>query len=216
MPIDRGVIDQQLQALGEGSRWWEHREMRDLPAVMHEDEQILAISRGKVARALKRLRRSWLIVVTQKRLLCIRSTGSSDWRQLDVNGAQIARLSLRLGPFNGRVLVLASGRKYRLLLPRDDAYRVVDALSKLGSRASESLTRVTPTLMVRRVIDHVLALPVAALNPVADKPAPPVPSRQLVLEERLHALELEVEELRQQVSFLEELLRQQHEPSRIS
>ena len=57
MPVDRGAIDQQLRALGEASRWNE-RELRDLPAVLHADETILAISRGKLAR-LRWMRRSF-------------------------------------------------------------------------------------------------------------------------------------------------------------
>jgi hypothetical protein len=50
MGMDRGRIDQQLEALGEGSRWWDVRELRDLPAVLDADEEILAIARGKLAR----------------------------------------------------------------------------------------------------------------------------------------------------------------------
>ena len=64
MPLDRGTIEQQLQALGEGARWWDVRELRDLPAVLNADEQILGIARGGIARA-GRVRRRWLIVATR-------------------------------------------------------------------------------------------------------------------------------------------------------
>ncbi|MBA2670512.1 MAG: hypothetical protein H0U67_09090 [Gemmatimonadetes bacterium] len=48
MPIDRGEIDAQLRAIGEGERWWEQREFRDLPHVLHPDERIQGIINGKV------------------------------------------------------------------------------------------------------------------------------------------------------------------------
>lgn len=212
MPLDRGVLDQQLQALGEGSRWWDQRELRDLPAVLYADERLVAIARGQPARAMRRLRRSWLIVVTEKRLLCLRSAARGNWQQLEVSAGQIVRVALRVGPFRGTVLVVAGGRKYRLLVARADAHNLVAALSALVSPAHESVVAVTPTIVVRRVIDHVLALPAAALNPVTPG-AHPVPVDSTGIEERLHLLERDVEELRNQVRFMEQLLHQQHETS---
>jgi hypothetical protein len=205
MPIDRGVIDQQLLTLRESSHWWDQREFRDLPAVLHADEHIIALSRGKLAR----FRRKWLIVVTDRRLVCMRSAGGTGWHQLEVSAEQIERAALRVGPFRGRVLVVAGGQTYRLLVPRQDAYKLMTALSDLGTHANDALTGFGPARMVRRVMDHVLALPAAALNPG-------VPVRVAVTtdtsatDRRFQALEDEVQELRQQVDFLEQLLRERH------
>jgi len=209
MPIDRGVIDQQLEALGESRHWWEQREMRDLPAVLHSDERILAIARGRIAR-LRWLRRSWLIVVTERRLLCLRSGNRQSWRQMEVNANQMTRVTLRIGPFRGRVVLVAGGHTYRLLVPKADGYKLLTALSGLRSPAREALSGLRPTLMVRRVIDHVLALPAAVLNP--DTRDAPVPSKSADVadDERVQSLETELDELRQQVDFLEQLLRQHH------
>lgn len=212
MPLDRGVVDQQLQALGEGSRWWNERELRDLPAVLDPDEQILAISRGKLARP-RWLRRSWLIVVTGKRLLCLRSGSETGWRQFEVGAAQIDRVALRVGPFRGRVLVIASGHTYRLLVPRPDAYRVADALMSLRVPITRGHATFAATRMVGRVIEHVLALPAVALSPNAiAKPVVAQPDTSTT-EDRFQALEEEVQELRRQVDFLEQLLRQRHPPA---
>lgn len=210
MPLDRGIIDQQLQALGDSARWWNERELRDLPSVLYGDEQILAISRGKIAR-LRWLRRSWLIVVTDRRLLCMRSSGTS-WRQLEVPAGQIYRAALRVGPFHGRVLVVAAGHKFRLLVPRDDAYRLMTALSGLGTHGQQPLLGFAPTRLVQRVIGHVLALPAAALGPDAPRPLPTPPAPDTAaLEQRVQVLEAELNELRQQVDFLEQLLRDRHD-----
>jgi hypothetical protein len=205
MPIDRGIIDQQLQALRESPGWWDQREFRDLPAVLHADENIIAISRGKIAR-VRWLRRSWLIVVTDRRLLFIRSTGRTGWRQLEVGAHQITRVALRVGLFRGRVRVMAGTETYRLLVPRADAYKLMSALSSLGTPSNEAFFGFAPARMVRRVMDHVLALPAAALNPDSPRPLPaPVPG---VVDQRVQSLEEEVQELRQQIDFMEQLLRQ--------
>ncbi|MGD8279093.1 MAG: PH domain-containing protein, partial [Gemmatimonadota bacterium] len=171
MPLDRGIIDQQLEALGESTRWWEEREFRDLPAVLRADENLLALSRGKVAR-VRVTHRTWLIVVTDQRLLCLRSMRRAGWRQLEIGAGKILRVALRIGPFRGRVIVSSAGRTCRLLVARADGYRLSSVLSTLCAPAKPVSSRLRPTLMVRRVIDHVLALPAAALGPDAPPPKP--------------------------------------------
>jgi hypothetical protein len=210
MPIDRGVLEQQLQMLGESSRWWGRRELRDLPAVLDADERILAISHGKIAR-VRLLRRSWLIVVTGRRLLCLRSSGRVSWSQLEMSADQITRLALRVGLFRGRVLVEAADRTYRLLVPRDDAYKLLSALASLGP-GDQGETRYGPTRMVQRVMDHVLALPAAAFQPGATRTTGSGSARDThANDQRVQTLEDEVQELRKQVDFLEQLLRERHE-----
>ncbi len=210
MAIDRGTIDKQLQALGDSARWWDQRELRDLPSVMNEGERILAIARGKLAR-VRWLRRSWLIVATDRRLLCLRSGGPTKWQQVEVDAGQITRVALRVGPLRGRVVVVAGGNTYRLLVPRPDSYKLSDALSRLSTHSRDALSVPGPTLVVRRVFDHVLSLPAAVLNP-----APPLalvktpPPETAMLDERVAQLEEQVQELQRQVTFLEDLLRERH------
>ena len=210
MSIDRGIIDRQLQDLGESATWWNHRELRDLPAVLDAEERILAIGRGKIAR-MRWLRRSWLIVVTDRRLLCMRSNSGTSWRQLEVGADQITRVSLRVGVFRGRVLVVAGGHTYRLLVPRPVAYRLSTALTGLARTGHERVSGFGPTRMVRRVIDHVLALPAAAFDPGTPQPAAvaaPVRVDTSQIEQRCDMLEDQVQELQRQVEFLEQLLRE--------
>lgn len=209
MPIDRGIIDQQLHALRESSQWWDVREFRDLPAVLHSDEHIVALSRGKIAR-MRWLRRTWLIVVTDRRIVCMRSTGGTGWRQLEVPAGQIERAALRVGLFRGRVLVVAGGQTFRLLVPRPDAYKLMSALSTLGNHAKDTFSGFGPTQFVRRVMDHVLALPGAALDPEGPRQIQARPPAAILAEQRVQSLEEEVQELRQQVDFLEQLLRERH------
>jgi hypothetical protein len=207
MPLDRGAIDQQLQAIGEGSRWWDVRELRDLPLVLRDDERILAIGRGRIAR-VRWLRRTWLVVATDQRLIFLRSFSSSGWRHLEVNVAHIERLSLRTGPFRGRLLVATSGSVHRVLLERDQAYRMHAALSELGAAGRLAPTGFAAGRMVRRMFDHVMALPAAAFSPNAVPPQIPARTQDTAeLEQRVHQLEEQVQEMQEQIEFLEQLLR---------
>jgi len=207
MPLDRGTIDQQLESLGEGARWWDQRELRDLPSVLVEDEQILAISRGKLGRP-RWLHRSWLVVLTDHRLLCLRSSSSPSWRQLEVPNSQVVRVNLRIGPFRGRVMVVTAGRTYRLLLPRTDAYRIQATLAGLVQPGKAVVSGFGPARMARRVIDHVLALPAVALAPQGkpERPPAPPPPDTSGLERHVQVLEDQILLLQQQVDFMEQLL----------
>lgn len=213
MSIDRGYLDQQLKALGEGSRWWDQREMRDLPAVLSPDEHILAISRGKVGR-VRWLRRNWLMVVTDRRLLCMRSSRGPSWRQLELAANQMVRIAIRLGLFRGRVVIETDGSTFKLLVPKTDAYKLASVLSSVARGGQSALSGPGATRMVKRVIDHVLALPAAAFNPEASTGLVPIaPPPQPPAESREDVLENQIEQLQAQVEFLEELLQQKHNPA---
>ena len=206
MPLDRGLIDQQLQALGESSNWWDQRELRDLPAVLDPDEQIRAISRGHIAR-LRAPRRKWLIIATNRRLLFLRSGRRTSWQQLEVSTGQITLVRMRTGVLHGRVLVQAGSLRYRLVVPRADAYKLTAALSSIVKPRQDE-PGFGPTRIIRRMVDHVLALPVATFNPDAPVKPAPAPAIDDVVEKRVSLLEEQVHELQQQVDFLEKLLQQ--------
>lgn len=210
MPLDRGIIDQQLQALGEATRWWDERELRDLPAVLHTGEHILAVARGKLAR-VRLLRRSWLIVVTEKRLLCMRAAGRS-WRQFEIPGSQIRRVSYRVGPFRGRVLIVTGAHTYKLLVPKADGYKLLAALSGVADSGEDKFPGFGPTRVVRRVFDHILSLPAAALNPEPPGTMRRVSPDTSATDKRVEMLEEQVQALQQQVDFLEQLLHDRARP----
>ena len=207
MPLDRGTIEQQLHALGESPRWWDRRELRDLPGALNAGETIKAIAAGKLFRP-RLLRRPWLIVVTDARLLCIRSGTRMSRRQIELLAGEITRVWSGMGPFRSRVVVLAGGEKYRLLVRRADAFKLLTAISSLVHARPEPLQGAWPTAVAGRVVRHILALPTVALQPEPQKPEPPPAER--VDEERLANLEDQVQRLQQQVDFLENLLRRRY------
>ncbi|HSJ25966.1 MAG TPA: hypothetical protein VK929_14915 [Longimicrobiales bacterium] len=217
MPIDRGTVDLQLEALGGSSSWWNERELRDLPNVLVPGERILSIARGKLGR-LRWFRRSWLVVATDRRLLCLRSERKAGWRQFQVRAEEIRRAALRVGPFRGRVLAHTATDTWRVLLPRSEAYDLHQALSDIASPAAPSSNGGSPRRMVARVVDHILAFPAAAMEPDRPRRQVPVPAplpQPLpdAVTERMETLEEETDELRRQVSFLEQLLKERQTAS---
>jgi hypothetical protein len=205
MAMDRGILDQQLQALGEGPNWWVQREMRDLPAVLRADEEIHAIARGRLGR-LRGPRPSWLMIVTNQRLLCLRSSYTT-WRQFEIGAHQINSVTLRIRLFGGRLLIVTSDRTFRFQIHKADGQKLVNALARVASCGQDTLSG--PTHMVRRIVNHMLALPSAALNTYSEPRKTRVNAPVAVeADARVHAMEERIQELQQQVEFLEQLLRQ--------
>jgi hypothetical protein len=125
---------------------------------------------------------------------------------MEVATDRIKRVALRVGPLNGRLLVATSGPKYRLLLPRSGAYKLEAVLSRLV-RPDAAISGFAPARMMHRVVDHVLALPAVALAPLPTHSEPPADRGVQALVERVETLEETVQELQQQIAFLEQLLR---------
>jgi hypothetical protein len=127
-----------------------------------------------------------------------------------VAGRRIDRVTLRIGPLRGRVLVVAGDARYRLLVPRTSAYQLQSALVGLIPQRQLATSPYAPTRIVHRVMHHVMALPAVALGPDA-APAQELDARAAErLDERIQALESDVDALQQQVEFLEQLLRDRH------
>ena len=217
MPIDHAVIEKQLAALGEPSSWWERRELRELPTAMHADEQILAISAGKLVRT-GWLRKEWLIAVTNQRLICLQTSKRLGRRQLDLHATQITDVSIRTRVFKAIVIVRAYGEVYKLLVRRADAVKLVAALSQLMQpRERPAIASNSPGVMVGRVIRHMLALPYAAVENDSTAPASPPTPVPADVEARLQLIEDQLQRLQQQMDFIEELLQQRsvsfHQPT---
>ena len=207
MPLDHSIIEQQLAALGEPTTWWERRELRDLPSALNANEQIRAIAMGRLQRR-GLFQREWLIVVTHTRLLCLQTGKRMGRRQLDLHAGQMTDVSIRTRVMRALVIVRGYDVTYRLRVRRSDAIKLVTALSQLLQPRDRRVTSSgSPTVMVGRVIRHMLALPSAA---VGDVPlAPPEPTAPLLpddVDRRLQLLEDQIQRLQQQMDFIEELL----------
>jgi hypothetical protein len=218
MPVDRGVIDAQLREIGEGERWWERREFRELPYILYADERIQGITLGKLLGPRRpRLRPAgrWLFVATDQRLICLKHERFAR-KQVDIARGQITRVhrSNRLRSY--QITVETPERKYRLRIPKADAFRFAGALAPLIR--DSPVRRLGPELEPLSWIPGittVAALPGFAgiVSRVAMLSPPDYVTRDHVerLETTVERLQNDVERLQQQVTFLENLLQRRAE-----
>jgi len=220
MPVDRGEIDMQLKQIGEGENWWEQREFRDLPHILHAEERIQGVIMGRVLgprRPTLRPVGSWLIVATTQRLICLRQERFAR-KQVEIAAGQITRVhqSSRLRGF--QITIESPQRRLRIRIPKVNAFRFGSALSSLmpDPATVRPQTDLEPLAWLPG-ITTVAALPgfggivsrIAMLSP------PDYQSTQNTarLEEVVETLRTDVDRLQQQVAFLEDLLQKRAETS---
>lgn len=219
MPIDRGAIDAQLREIGEGDRWWEHREFRDLPHILHADEQIRGLASGKLLTARRprfRMMGSWLFVTTNQRLIALKQERFAR-KQIEITAGQVMRVRPSNRLRSCQIVVETPQRKYRLRVPKAEAFRFAGSLG--------TLMPTPPAQPLAVEADSWFMGTVAALPGVAglvervsgNTGHDSVPRAQFErLELTVEALQNDLERLRQQVSFLEDLLRKQSEDTFLS
>jgi hypothetical protein len=219
MPMDRGAIDAQLREIGEGERWWEQREFRDLPHMLHADERIQGLATGKLLGA-RRLRlwpsSSWLFVATNQRLLCLKQERFAR-RQVDITPGQVIRVSQGNRLRSYQINLETPARKFRLRIPKADAFRFAAAIEPFLPRVPER--KLHPDLEPLAWIPgftRVANLPgLAGVVSTVSKLSPPDPEVRgrdyhvERLEATVERLQTDVEQLQEKVAFLENLLLEQ-------
>jgi hypothetical protein len=215
MPIDRSAIDLQLREIGEGDRWWEHREFRDLPHILHADEAIVGIIAGKLLGARRpRLRsgRDWILVATTQRLICLKQERFAR-KQIEFAVGQIIRVQQSAGLRAYQITLDTAQARYRLRIPKTDAFRFARSLAHLMPNV-HLVAAANPQLAPGDAeprswlpgLSRMAALP--GIGGIAAKLSPPdeSPDRVARLESAVERLVVDVERLQQHVAFLEELL----------
>ena len=215
MPMDRGAIDAQLREIGEGDRWWELREFRDLPHILHPDERLQGMIRGKLLgprRPRVRPAGQWLVVATSQRLLCLKQDRFAR-KQVEIPAGQVTRIQSG-GKLRGwQIVIETPHQRLRLRVDKADAFRFAGALARLMPTAPAQPLDLDDRTRALLPGGGVAALPgvggiVARLT---RRPPPDLATREQVdrLENAVERMQGEVESLQQQVAFLEELLRKQ-------
>jgi hypothetical protein len=213
MTVDRGTIEQQLLALHEGEHWWEQREFRELPNLLYADERIYGLIRGKVLGRMPQIRpsRKWLIVVTNRRVLFLKHRGFTP-RHIVIFPDMVTRVfhSSRIRSY--QITIVTTVEKYRIRIPKADAFRFVQALAAVIP--SESVHQLSPSLEALSWVpgmSTVAQLPgverMLSRTSVLAAPQHTIRKDFERLEETVERLQSDVERLVEQVAFLEDLLR---------
>jgi hypothetical protein len=219
MPVDRGAIDANLREIGEGERWWEQREFRELPHILRPDERIRGITTGKLlGRKRPRVRPGrWLIVATNERIICLRQERFAR-KQVDMSPGQITSVQQSTGLRSYQIVIQTQLARYRIRIAKTDAFRFAGAIAPLVPDTTiRQLNPVFEPFTWIPGFTTMAALPGVSgiVSKVAVAPAAPsdAPKREELdrLQTTVDRLESDVERLQQQVAFLEDLLQKRSE-----
>lgn len=220
MPVDRGEIDAQLREIGEGERWWEQREFRDLPYILHADETIRGLANARIlGRVRPRVRpgRRWLVVVTSERVICLRQERFAR-KQIDIAPGQVAYVAQKSRLRSHQITIDTAQRRYRMRIPKDEAFRFGAALvSILPKAAGPQLHPDLEPLSWIPGVKTVATLPgMANIVSLLSPPDNPGQGKVERLEAAVDRLQADVDRLQQQVAFLEDLLEKRAEAALIT
>ncbi len=126
MPVDKSVIDKQLKELGSFDSWFTKKEIRYLPDVIDEEEEIKAITSGLHEG------NTWLIVITTRRILFLDKGMIYGLKQMEMPLTQITSVSHKTGLMFGDIEIYTAGGKKKIeTISKRDVPKVAAILSDL-------------------------------------------------------------------------------------
>jgi hypothetical protein len=132
MPVERSVVQSQLNELGDFHRFFTSKEIAYLPAILAEGETIHGITSGFYEA------KTWIIVITNLRLLFLDKGMFYGLKQVDMPLSQISSIAHRTGFFFGEIEVAtASGKRKIESISKRDVLKIASIISGLihGGRA---------------------------------------------------------------------------------
>ncbi|HUP88509.1 MAG TPA: PH domain-containing protein [Longimicrobiales bacterium] len=190
MPIEVVALEQQLQAIPEYDRWAARPELQDLAAIMNSGERITAGVQGMLIESGKLAMRTWLIIATNNRLLCLLKNGSASLRkvELPIGIMKAAYTDSKLGHHD--VIVESSAAKI--------------VISRMSKDAAVSLSSAL-TLRIKQIQE---AAAWTAAQPAAPTAAGPIASSaELTLTDEVRRLNLELEQTKKRLTIVEDFLK---------
>jgi hypothetical protein len=178
-------------------RWSDREEVHALPEILRPAEGLVAVGSGTVVKSARLAQSNWLVVLTDRRLLCLKGRAAVGRKVVDMPASQIRSVETS-GLFRKTLSLETDFGTLRVgSLTKSFAKELVEGLTAVMGAFSD-----TP--------GGAGALPNAELaTPDRSKAGPPGDSREAAhaLEDAVGALEEKVEELTDRVAFLEELVR---------
>ncbi len=133
MAVDKKIIDEQLANLGDFDRWFTKKEIKYLPEVIDEGEEIKAVTSGLHEG------NTWLIVVTNRRVIFLDKGFFYGLKQMEMPIEQITSVSHKLGIIFGSIEIqTAGGKKLIEDIDKKDVAKVASTISRLLRNLKES------------------------------------------------------------------------------
>ena len=178
--------------------WSDREEVRALPEILRPAEAVVAVGSGAVVRTGRLARSKWLVVLTDRRLLCIKGREAATRKVIDMPVAQIREVE--------------SSGLVRKTLSLDTGYGTLRIGGLTKPEAAELVSGITRGMGVyagdEPVAPEPRPAPADAGPDPSDGDAPGhAPEAVRDLEKTVARLEETVEELTDRVAFVEELVR---------
>lgn len=139
--IDPDSVESQLQALGDFHQWFTKKEIQHLPAVLSKGERIKALTSGLYQG------NTWLITVTDQRLLFLDKGMVFGLKQVELPLKQISALSHKTGLLFGEIHISTSGGKSVIqTIPKGEVAKIAAIISSLIREAHEVKVPVASTV----------------------------------------------------------------------
>jgi hypothetical protein len=132
MPVDKSVVDEQVKALGQFDRYFTRKEIKYLPEVMVSGENIKGLTSGFHDG------NTWLIAITDRRLLFLDKGMIYGLKQMEMSLDQISAISHKTGLLLGEIQVSTSGGTKKIEnITKTDVVKVAQIISDLVKQSRE-------------------------------------------------------------------------------
>ncbi len=138
-------INKQLANLGDIDTWYTKKEIKHLPEVLRPDEVIKGLGSGTLDG------NTWLIVVTNHRLLFLDKGMLFGLKQTEMHYEQISAISHKMGLLLASITISTSGGKKEIRhIQKADAPKLAELISDLIRKSKQPTT---PATIVKQVTD---------------------------------------------------------------
>lgn len=126
MAVDKQIVDQQIAALGQFSQWFTKKELRYLPEVMVPGEIVMGLTSGLYQN------NTWLIAVTNRRVLFLDKGLIYGLKQLELPLAQISAIAHKTGLLFGTISISTSSATEAITqIVKADTVNIANIISSL-------------------------------------------------------------------------------------
>ena len=134
MAVDKKVVDEQIKKLGDFNRWFTKKEIKYLPRVLDEGEEVKAMTSGVHEGT------TWLIVVTTRRIIFLDKGMIYGLKQMEMPLTQITSVSHKTGLMLGEIEINTAGGKKKIeTMSKKDVPKVAAIVSDLVERIHASV-----------------------------------------------------------------------------